>query len=1008
MKRFSTYGVFTLLILLTFIFPMSAQQIEGNKLISWASATGAIVIPANVTEIAENCFYTPEDDSDGWGNGSAESNTNITSIDFNNVKIIGKNAFRGCSNIASIKALNVTTIAEDAFRDCTSLKKINLPVIVTLGKQSFANCEDLNDVALGQTLANVDENPFVNCQQLSSLKVDVASTTFKTENNALIRIADGVLISVGGKVTELVLGAECKEIGISAMYGCSRLTKVSLPAVTKLGDKSLVNCNSLSELLLPKLEEVDNSSFITMQGVGNLRVVDIHLSNNFQGFNGALPDNSATKVYVANQTIKTDLEKVFNKIKVIVGSPSAMEKFIINYSCNSDGSLDVWTTGATPIVTGQSVSSGSKVTFKALPHFDHEVESWILNGNNITSSVQNNIYVIESVEENINLVVTFRKKSEGHYIFFRSKQENFGSLRCTTSEGVEINSGEKVPVNSTLTFGATPRKGFRITEWYKEQGQGTSTQYVVIPGQTGLPSYSTPSEDGLDISVDFDRMPNYFIVKYLSYNIPNGTLTAALADGTAVVSGEAFVQGTKIIFTVHPTGTNTVEEWQLNGQIIKDYKNLTYTIESLSSDVEIGVLCSSSVAPGTLPTIRNGHLISWKPIGNAVLPDEVTHIDSEAFSGATQMTSLKLNNNLQYIGERSFLYTTNITHFEVPTENTHFVAVDGVLYNKEKTMLIAYPAGRTNPSYEIIATAKSILPGCFVTCPHLQGVTVANGNTSLSASKGALFSANGETLFFYPTGVSEATSEVRIPEGTKTIARLALSYYPAVKKLFLPSTLKTIEQRALSYNPLLTSIEFDEGVTSQIEVIGDSAFYYSRQLLAFPYMSQLKTIGKGAFGVNSLLEEIHIPLGCAIGEKAFKGCQSIKRVYAYDTTPAIIEADAFSDIVYINEAVLNVPIGAKQRYLQAVGWSIFGNNIVESSTLDNQQVFKKEPIIRFTSEGFLVEGLKPGLRYTLYTSDGKSVLNGIVKENTIFIQTEKENNILFLSIEGFNTIKLMY
>ena len=62
----------------------SAQDIQGNKLISWASAAGNIRIPDEVTEIAENCFYTPADPDGGWGAGEAESNTNITSVDFNN------------------------------------------------------------------------------------------------------------------------------------------------------------------------------------------------------------------------------------------------------------------------------------------------------------------------------------------------------------------------------------------------------------------------------------------------------------------------------------------------------------------------------------------------------------------------------------------------------------------------------------------------------------------------------------------------------------------------------------------------------------------------------------------------------------------------------------------------------------------------------------------------------------------------------------------------------------
>ena len=59
---------------------------------SWDGATGAIEIPAHVTEIAANCFYEPADeDPDNWDSTSEEKcNTNITSIKLNNVKKVGK------------------------------------------------------------------------------------------------------------------------------------------------------------------------------------------------------------------------------------------------------------------------------------------------------------------------------------------------------------------------------------------------------------------------------------------------------------------------------------------------------------------------------------------------------------------------------------------------------------------------------------------------------------------------------------------------------------------------------------------------------------------------------------------------------------------------------------------------------------------------------------------------------------------------------------------------------
>ena len=45
-----------------------------------------------------------------------------------------------------------------------------------------------------------------------------------------------------------------------------------------------------------------------------------------------------------------------------------------------------------------------------------------------------------------------------------------------------------------------------------------------------------------------------------------------------------------------------------------------------------------------------------------------------------------------------------------------------------------------------------------------------------------------------------------------------------------------------------------------------------------------------------------------LGKDAFEKCINLHDVYAYDVTPAIIDANMFTDIVFINEARLIVPV----------------------------------------------------------------------------------------------------
>lgn len=1010
MKRIFKWVVFAIVLQALPLSNVFAQKIENGKLISWADASGSITIPEDVTEIAENCFYTPgEPDPDGWGDTDPISNTAITSVDFKNVVKIGKNAFKGCTGIVSIMAPKVTEIAEEAFDACSSLEALALPAITKLEKRAFANCSAMTNVSLGKSLASTGANPFTNCTMLKNLQIEAGAEGFYTSENALIRKTDGVLVAVAGGIEQLTLDGRCKKVGESAMFGCSRLTKVTLPEATVLGDKSLNGCSSLAELIVPKLEEVENNSFITMNGVGSLRVMDIHLSPNFKGFNGAFNDKESTTLYVASEEVKTRLSKELRKTKIIVGAPSVITNVTITYSFNSDGGkVESWTTGAVAVVSGQTLPTGSTITFKAIPFFDYYVASWTLNGTDISSSVENNMYEIASVTEDINLNVTFRKKDEGCYIFYRSLAPSQGTISCSRDGGINVPYGEKVPLNSNLKFTASPRRGYRVTDWSKEVGEGSQISYEVISGQNGKTTYECKAEDGLDIAVNFDRMTDHFIVKFSSFNTDNGTLTAALQDGSSFESGDALPKGSKIIFTAHPIGANKVEEWQLNSETVSGHRELTYVVESLSSDIEVNVLCSQSGEPDPdAPVIQKGHLISWNPEGAAILPGEVTHIDAKAFEGANKMTSLTLNKDLKYIGEQAFLYATALRQFEVPAENPHFTAEDGVLYNKEKTLLIAYPAGREGDTYQIIASALGIMPGAFATCPLLKNVTVAIDNTALKSVDGALYTQDGATLLFFPTRPIEGEeAAIKLPEGLQTIGRLALSYHPAVKGIKLPASLRKIEAQALAFNPVLASVGYEENVSPGLESVGDSAFYYGRSLLLFPHIPTLKSLGKGVFGICNLLEEIHIPDGCTIGKGAFEKCQSIKRVFAYDSKPADIEADAFSDIVFLDEATLHVKPDAVDAYSQADGWKIF-NHIkgsidtrIETIEHSNYRIYK-------VSDGWLVEGFAAGLNYTTCTVSGELLTRSKTQQGQFFVPAPHAGLAVLLHIEGHSVIKLM-
>ena len=925
-----------LLLLVLSATALAAQTVSGNVLLSWSDATGAIRIPDEVTEIAANCFYTPDEDNpNGWGSSNHISNTNITSVDLNGVTKIGDNAFKGCTSIKTIKAPKLESVGSHSFEGCTALEALDLPMIKTIGEKAFENANALTSLSLGKSLESIVGNPFQNSTSLTSLTLEEGCTNYLAAEGALISRADGVLRVLAGGVQKVTLGEECKAIGDNAIFGCKALERLELPYVKEIGTNAFINCTKLAELYLPRLERI-KKDLLSFSGVGSLRVVDLHLSNSISGLEVLWPDKETTTVYVATEAIKTELAQKLKKCQIVVGAPAGtQQRYKVNYKPIGEGTLEAWTTGAQNVQDGEMLLEHSMVTFKAIPSVEQRIKEWRVNGKVVTVKGDPKfpqIYEVKDLTSHLNVEVTFEARPEGADVYFRSRDPEMGTLTCKLDDGTEVKRGARVPVGTMLNFTATPKEGYRIGDWFEQIEIGGS-EFKPIEEQNGQSTYRCEVPDAREIEVDFDRIEGHFRVKFASFNEKTGTLTAT-ADGVEIKTGQAVKAGSKLVFTAHPAEGYTVDEWQLDHETVPNYRELTYTIDSLKADVEVNMVCSPASSTDKKPNIVNGVLYKWMAEGDAVLPDEVTYIAPLAFEGAIQMTSLTLNNKVKGIGDRAFLFCTALTKFVVPEANESFSTIEGVLYSKDQTKLIAYPAGLTADSYTLGAKVSAIEPGAFLTPMHLKAVEVATGNTALKSVKGVLYTADGSKLLYLPIGNQTIGMEGQLvlSDGLKEITRLALAYNPRLKELTLPASLERIDAMALTYNGTMKSFGWAEGVTPQLVSVGDSAFYYDRSLEKVPYMPSCTSFGKGAFGLASALKEVHIPEGCSIEANTFVACQIISNVYAYSVEPSVINEATFKDIHDPQDATLHVQKGAKEAYSKAKGWSIFGH-IVEEDNL---------------------------------------------------------------------------
>ena len=155
------------------------------------------------------------------------------------VSRISRGAFCGCTGLFSLNVPEwIEEIEDCAFSDCFRLEEIILPENSTLqiGQSVFDGCCSLTSFNLPAGDIRFSQNPFTNCENLSSFTVSPLNKDWRTnkEKNALIYIEDSVLFAGCYNTT---IDGDIKRIYASAFKGCRRLTKVFIPASVEIVDE---------------------------------------------------------------------------------------------------------------------------------------------------------------------------------------------------------------------------------------------------------------------------------------------------------------------------------------------------------------------------------------------------------------------------------------------------------------------------------------------------------------------------------------------------------------------------------------------------------------------------------------------------------------------------------------------------------------------------------------------------------------------------------------------------
>ena len=198
------------------------------------------------------------------------------------------------------------------------------------------------------------------------------------------------------------------------------------------------------------------------------------------------------------------------------------------------------------------------------------------------------------------------------------------------------------------------------------------------------------------------------------------------------------------------------------------------------------------------------------------LPASLISIGVNAFLECTSLESVEIPAKVEAIGNAAFASCSSLTNIAVSEDSRSYKSIDGVLFDKGKTTLIQYPAGKQDKSYTIPSTVTSIKGGAFMGCSRLTSVTIPYSVTKIGMEAFLNCEAlESVTLSDFLTEIAEYTfsgcsslKTVVIPEGVSYLLSGAFYRCNALESVTIPSSVTKIENQSFAVCTSLADVYY--------------------------------------------------------------------------------------------------------------------------------------------------------------------------------------------------------
>lgn len=441
----------------------------------------------------------------------------------------------------------------------------------------------------------------------------------------------------------------------------------------------------------------------------------------------------------------------------------------------------------------------------------------------------------------------------------------------------------------------------------------------------------------------------------------------SIKDDTRCIADCSFANCNNLINLVIPNsvvniGTGTFQQCSNLVSVILP-NNLTYigTMAFVSCESLTDI-----IIPDSVTQIAESAFSDCDSLAKINIPNGVKSIGEDAFIGCESLTNVNIPESVENIGSGAFSHCSSITEFYVNENNNYYTSENGVLFNKDKITLIAYPAGNLQNEYIIPESITVIGNDAFSSCTNLSAIKIPNSITRIGSC--AFMDCNSLT-------------EIIIPDGISSINYMTFAGCSNLINVTIPASVVSFGNDVFNNCDSLTNIYVDENswcyssvdgvlfnkdkteliaypsgkrqneytVPDNVTSIYTSAFRYCNNLTNVIISNTVKEIGYNAFEYCDNLTNVIIGDDVTvIGERAFEGCTKLTDIYVNENNPEYISVDGVLFDKNMTELIVYPAGKSKTKYNVPEGVT----NIHERSFMHCKQLIEIFIPTTVTSIGF--------------------------------------------------------